>query len=557
MEIILEKINKASLKFLESLTLSETYATIVEEGRKIIGVEYASIFLEKNGILDRVYGSSPFLYKLGNPEKGGLVYKSFLTASPYFLSRENLISINPKFKKTDIYSSTVIPLSYKGKTIGVMTYLSSHAKKFADKDLEILKLFGSMASLAIQKANNYSNMEKAFKERDQHINLENVLQKINKASLKFLEPLDLKETYAIIVKEAIKLVDANYGSLALEEEGEFKDVYSTLPIKVKQRKNGFKYKAFKESKVLVIYNKESEKFKKAHPEFNKTNIKSILLIPLSYKRKSIGVLIVNSEKKEYFTKKELGILLLFGSFASLAIKNVQFYTEMKQAVEIRNIFMSMAAHEFRTPLTTISGYVQLLNSKLSSSDSQQAKWVKELLWESNRLTSLVNELLEVNRIKAGQFEYNWSECSLKSVIQTAMNNLSFSYPNRKIEFKNKLNKKQDLVIGDFNKLLQVLINILENAAKFSLENTKIVITLMYKYPDLVIRVKDYGKGIEEKDKSMIFHEFYKANKETDEGMGLGLFLAKTIIKQHHGDISFKSKVNKGTTVELKLPKAKL
>src|SRR5690349_6715284 len=126
------------------------------------------------------------------------------------------------------------------------------------------------------------------------------LEKINKAALKFLEPLTSEETYKIIVHEAIKLVDASFGSLTLEENGEFKEVYSTLPIKVKRRKKGFTYKAFKESKVIIVDIEKSQQFSKVHPEFKTLSLRSIILIPLAYKEKSIGVLIVNSKRKEHF-----------------------------------------------------------------------------------------------------------------------------------------------------------------------------------------------------------------------------------------------------------------
>ena len=124
--------------------------------------------------------------------------------------------------------------------------------------------------------------------------MEEILERIYKASLKLLEPLDSESTYEIIVKEAIKLVGANYGSLLVSIDGELTEVYSTLPLKIKRRKKGNTYKAFKEDQAYVLH---KNVFGKTHPELAKLGLISNLYLPISYRKKSIGVLIVNSKKK--------------------------------------------------------------------------------------------------------------------------------------------------------------------------------------------------------------------------------------------------------------------
>jgi signal transduction histidine kinase len=385
---------------------------------------------------------------------------------------------------------------------------------------------------------------------------ENILEKIYKASLRFLVALTPEETYAAIVEEAIKLVDAKYGSVILEQEGELVRVFSSSPVayKTKNRKNGFTYRAFSQRKVVVAHISETEK---VHPELKAVGVKWTIFIPLSYQSKSVGVLTVNSAKDENLNQKELQTLELFGSMASLAIRKTQLYSETKKALELRDLFISMAAHELRTPITTIYGYAQLLHNKTLGSNTVESRWVDELHAESYRLTLLVADLLEINRIRAGNLSFVLKECNLREIVDRGVKNFQFNHPGRKIIIKDDLSKKSDLVVGDFDKLLQVLINLLDNAVKFSSDETEVVINLKFKTPYLIMSVIDSGKGIDKKDLPRVFEDFYKGRDSSKEGMGLGLFLAKNIIDQHHGSITISSKVNKGTKVHIKLPRVKI
>ncbi|KKS65532.1 hypothetical protein A3A14_03410 [Candidatus Daviesbacteria bacterium RIFCSPLOWO2_01_FULL_43_38] len=382
----------------------------------------------------------------------------------------------------------------------------------------------------------------------------NDLEKIYKAGLKFLAPLTPEETYRTIVSEAIKLVDGDSGIIRLLVDGELEPVchlsYPTPPLP-RPRRNGLSWKTFRTRKAFVGHSEE------IRAESVKSGIKSVIFIPLAYRNKSIGVLAVRSYKEDYFTQKQLKILELFGSTASLAIRKMQLYEETKKAVETRDLFLSMAAHEFRTPLTTISGYAQLLAARFPKDLVVQSKWVEEMSWEVSRLTSLVNELLEISKIRGGQFQYTWRECHITKVIERAIAELHFNYPKHKLVFESHLRDGQDLVVGDFDKLIQVVINLLDNAAKFSPSNKEIRVNLKLRSNNLVILVKDSGSGIEGKDLPRVFEGFYRGHKVANEGMGIGLFLAKNIIVQHHGLINISSKLNKGTTVEIRLPKVKL
>lgn len=383
--------------------------------------------------------------------------------------------------------------------------------------------------------------------------MDNILDRIHKSALKFLVPLTIEETYKLIVHEAVKLTKTHQGSIFLEENGELKRVYASNSIlnKIKIRKIGTTYKTFRSQKANVT---NATVLEKAHPQFKKMNLKAIVSIPLINQRKSIGVLSVQSRKDKYFTDEQLNSLKIFGSLASLAIRKNQLYEETKMALEARDLFISMAAHELRTPITTISGYAQLLYSKFGEAETPESRWIKELTWETLRLSHLVNELLEVDRIKTGQFQYFFKECSLKEILQRAAADFKITHPEHSLLIKNTIKKNKDIIIGDFDKLLQMILNLLDNAAKFSPPSLSITLKLDSKPSCFTLIVQDKGKGVSKPELPIIFEKYYKGVDTRVEGMGLGLFLVKNIIREHHGEIKISSKLNKGTTIKIKLPK---
>lgn len=387
--------------------------------------------------------------------------------------------------------------------------------------------------------------------------MEHILEQITKSVVQLLQPLNPLETYTTIVKEAIKLVNGDEGRILLEEKGKFKLVYASAEsIKYPEnvRPKGYVYTAFTKRQAFYIGEQE---IAEVYPLIRERGIKSAIFIPLYYKHKSTGVLVLQSLNPYHFSQRELKTLKLFGSMASLAIEHAKLHGELQKSLETRDLFISLVAHELRTPLTTINGYIGLLYSYFQGADSQEAKWVEELSWETVRLTNLVSELLTVNRIKAGVLDYVWKEVSLREVIKRARLDFIFNHPGRELIFQDKLIGKDDVVVGDHDKLLQVFTNILDNAAKFSPKKCAIVLQLSCKVPYLVIKIKDQGKGIPKDLLPRVFEGFYKGKDNYKEGMGLGLFLAKHIIAQHQGTINVQSRENKGTTFEIQLRRVKI
>ncbi len=385
-------------------------------------------------------------------------------------------------------------------------------------------------------------------------NVEEILGQIYEATIKFLVPLNPHETYKIVTDEGRKLIGAKFATIFLAKKDKLILSYTSLPsfYKLSIHKNGYAYKAFKKGLPTAI---SIQEYRKTHPETPKNKIKTIFYIPLTNQDETIGVINLYSEKTYFHKKKILKTLQLYGSLASLAIRKAELYTEAKEGLDARNLFISMASHELRTPLTTINGYAQLLHQKLAKKEVPPKRWVEALQFETLRLRRLVNELLQVDQIKTGKFQYSFKYLNITDVLRQAIIDVKFKYPENKVNFTTKIDNA--IIHGDYDKLLQVFINILNNAAKFSGAKKEINVFLKGNGNYVMIVINDKGKGIPFREQKHIFEEFFRGSNMKTDGIGMGLFIGKKIIDEHKGFILIRSKINSGTSVEIKLPKIKI
>ena len=378
------------------------------------------------------------------------------------------------------------------------------------------------------------------------------LENIYKSATKLLVPLTPDEIYKTIVEEAMKLSETEYGTIFLLQNGRLIQHFTNTKYPADEpRKEGFTYASFKSGKAIIL---KTKVIKKIHPEIVNRGVKSLIIIPLEFNNKSIGILTLQSSEEKHFNDNFLANLKIFGSLASLAIRNIQLYTKAKNELRLRDLFISMASHELRTPLTTIITFIALLKKRAEKGGKPDPKWIKTLSSETTRLINLFNELFQLDQIKTGDLKYRFKKNRLQEIIRRAMLTFSTMRPERVVIFQNQLFSQKDDVYCDFDKIIQVILNLLNNAAKFSPQQSEIVLSLSSDSGFLILSVTDRGKGINKADLPHIFESFYKGKHHGKEGMGLGLFLTKKIIERHQGIIEVHSKLNKGSVFLIKLPK---
>lgn len=379
------------------------------------------------------------------------------------------------------------------------------------------------------------------------------LQILSTFAQNLLTDHSFEEVNKIIVEEAMALTEAEYGCIVYKDKDEIKKGYASSPFLLKIIKKGSLEKAFTKK------GKNSSKISNLGidiSDFTKNNIISSAAIPLNHQQTSLGLILLFSSEKDFINDIESNMLTLFCSIATLGLKRTMGQKDLKEGLELRDRFISIASHELRTPLTSINGYIQLLRRKIIDPNVSEARWLESLYAESVRLTTLMKELLDINRINQGKFAFVFGEVSMQDVVEKALERTRLTAKDHLLIFENNIKDHHQTVIGDFDKLVEMVSGILSNAIKFSPPDSEIHITLNNNPRTIHVTVRDSGKGMSTQDLNAIFEGFYKSDVAHIEGMGVGLYLAKHIVTHHRGKIKVNSKINKGTTVEVTLPQAK-
>lgn len=222
----------------------------------------------------------------------------------------------------------------------------------------------------------------------------------------------------------------------------------------------------------------------------------------------------------------------------------------------KNELVSIVNHELRSPLTSILSALGLINDGTAGEVPSPIKGMFDIVYRNGeRMLRLINDMLTLDKIESGKMEFNFQERELRPIIERSIeDNLAYA-AQYDVKFVLKDNLSADLVKVDSDRLIQVLTNLLTNAAKFSPTNSEVEITLSELGNSVRVAVTDHGSGIPEKFHDQIFQKFSQAQVQNARqgGTGLGLSIAKAIIEEMDGSIDFETETNVGTTFYFDLP----
>lgn len=226
--------------------------------------------------------------------------------------------------------------------------------------------------------------------------------------------------------------------------------------------------------------------------------------------------------------------------------------ELKSADSMKNDFISSVSHELRTPLTAIRGWGETAKMSIGYDEEIVSKGLDVVLRESERLSSLVEELLDFSRMQNGALQLNMRLFSLSEVISEVADIYNELANQQKIDIEFPAPRTDSLIFGDRDRIKQVFINIIDNAIKYTEAGGQVLIEQLEEDGVARITVKDTGIGIPAQDIDRVKEKFFKSNK-TVRGSGIGLAVADEIIKQHKGLLFLESTEGVGTTVTIALP----
>ena len=298
----------------------------------------------------------------------------------------------------------------------------------------------------------------------------------------------------------------------------------------------------------------------AHPE---RGIRSSMCVPLIRRNELLGVLNLNeTEGKRRFTEHDLEALGLFAEHAAIAIGNAYLFEQERESVHrleeldrLKSDFVATVSHELKTPLTAIIGSATTLSKRASRmTPDQQATFVEMIERQGQRLLRLVQDILTSAHIESGMPKLRRELVDLRAASEVIVGDLRHTYEGREIVLETDPERPQ--VWGDLGALQQILSNLVENALKYSDEGA-VRVFLSETPTETTIAVADQGRGISADKLDSIFDRFRQVDQSDTRatgGVGLGLFIVKSLVEAHNGTIAVSSEEGKGTTFTVQLPK---
>lgn len=244
---------------------------------------------------------------------------------------------------------------------------------------------------------------------------------------------------------------------------------------------------------------------------------------------------------------------LEGQFKDRILLAIEDITERRAIEQRKDDFLSIASHELKTPLTTVLGYVQIMQRLMPENASDKFKSaVEKTGLYVNRLNQLLSELLDVSRIQTGNIALHIHPFDFDKMVAETVEGIQTATQNYKIHIQGNTAMEYN---GDESHLVQVLSNLISNAIKYSPEGSKVEVYLSKVSNFIKVSVSDQGMGIREEELQKIFARFYRVGDVQQQypGMGIGLYICEQIVKNHGGSLWAESEVGKGSVFNFTLP----
>jgi len=264
----------------------------------------------------------------------------------------------------------------------------------------------------------------------------------------------------------------------------------------------------------------------------------------------IGGLFFGHPDVGMFTEEHEDMVRIIASQASVALDNCRLFSEIKKISDKKDEFIALASHELKTPLTTISGYLQVLHQQ--QNDDVSKSFITRSLRQVDKLNSLVSDMFDASKIEAGKLIMNIEPFDVKELLLEIIDTYKFSSKTHRIHVE--LKGADFVIAADKQRVEQVIENLIANAIKYSPGKNEVWVVLKKNVEDVAVTIKDSGIGLSPAEQKKIFSRFYRVEGNRNiSGLGLGLYISAEIVKRHNGKMFVKSEVDKGSEFCFTLP----
>jgi signal transduction histidine kinase len=439
---------------------------------------------------------------------------------------------------------------------------------------ELESLADQFNEMAAKLQDSHANLEAQVELRTRELGQSVLeLRALGEVSQAVNSTLNLENVLATIVAKAVQLSTTTAGSIYV-----FEGPQQTFKLRANYGMDAATIAAFADHKVAIserhvvmaLMRQEPVQIADFHDEpagpvrdlILGCGYRAVLIAPLLWQTDIAGLLVVRRTEPGAFPRSTVDLIKTFAAQSVQAIENARLFSELQEKslqLEIesrhKSQFLANMSHELRTPLNAVLGYTELVLDRIYGPIPDRMRGVMERVQVNGRhLLGLINDVLDLAKIEAGQLTLEMAKYSMKDVVEGVLDAVEPLAGEKRIALRGEISPGLPSGCGDERRVAQVLLNLVGNAIKFT-DAGEISVRASVADGSLLVAVKDTGSGISEADQSRIFDEFQQADSSVRRkgGTGLGLSIAKRIIEMHGGCIWVESTLGEGSSFSFTLP----
>jgi signal transduction histidine kinase/ActR/RegA family two-component response regulator len=561
----------------------EILDVIVDRAKDLCGAQVCQLFLVEPDVIrmSRISGSFPEdfrQYMRDHPIARNRISLVGRAAVDRSSQRVDDVLTDQDYGRGDIQqlagyrSLLTAPMMLDDEVVGVLCMWRTEVNPFDDAAVEMLELFAAQAAIVLRQVELLGALESRGTELAVKVSQ---LEALRDVGVGVSSSLDLDEVLTRIVANAVQLTGADGGSVM-----EFDPVTETFRVRAAfgssehllerlraveiRRDSTLVGQAAIDGEPLEVADLAALTSRDPHLEaLFSDGWRSVLAVPVHRHHDLVGALVIRRRTPGLFDPDLRDLLQTFAGQSGLAIVNARLYGELdsqRRELEVasrhKSEFLASMSHELRTPLNAVIGFSEVLMDQMFGDLNQrQAEYVRDIWTSGRHLLELLNEILDLSKVEAGQMVLEPTSFSIPAALESALSMVRERAANHAIGLDLTVGPGVDLVQADELRFKQVVLNLVSNAVKFTPDGGKVAVAAHHQGRNLVVAVTDTGPGIPEADRERIFESFQQGGRGAPkaEGTGLGLTLSRRIVQLFGGRLWLESELGKGSTFVFTLP----